>query len=79
MDLYVEFAADHRAVATPRRLHLGKRVIVVAEILDRWLGADYCYFKILGDDGRLYILRFDVPSGRWQLTLYDRRGPERSP
>ena len=78
MDVDVEFAADNRAVATPRRLRFGNRVIVVAEILDRWLGADYCYFKVLGDDRRLYIVRLDVPSGRWQLTLYDRRGPQRS-
>ena len=78
MDVNVEFAADNHAVATPRRIHLGKRMIVVAEVLDRWLGTDHCYFKILGDDGRLYIVRLDVPSGRWQLTLYDRRGPERS-
>ena len=79
MDVHVEFATDSRAVATPRRLHFGKRVIVVTEVLDRWLGADHCYFKVLGDDGRLYIVRLDVPSGRWQLTLYDRRGPEGSP
>jgi hypothetical protein len=78
MDVYVEFAADDRTVATPQRLHLGERVIAVVEVLDRWLGADYGYFKIRGDDGRLYIVRLDVPSGRWQLTLYDRRGPERS-
>jgi hypothetical protein len=75
MDLFVEFASDNRAVVTPRRLHFGKRVIVVAEVLDRWLGADHSYFKVLGEDGCLYILRFDMPSGRWQLTLYDRRGP----
>ena len=77
IDVHVECDADDRGWAAPRRLHFGKRVIEVAEILDRWLGAEHCYFKVRGNDARLYIVRHDVPSGRWELTLYDRRGPER--
>jgi hypothetical protein len=71
----VEWDADDSERATPRRLLLGKRVIEAAEILDCWPGADHRYIKLRGDDGRLYIVRHDVPGGRWEMTLYDRRGP----
>lgn len=71
----VECDASDKGRTTPERLHLGKRVIEVEEILDRWLGADYSYVKLRGDDGGLYIVRHDAATGRWELTLYDRRGP----
>ena len=75
IDVLVDCDADDRERVTPRRLQLGARVIEVAEILDRWFGNDHRYVKLRGGDGRLYIIRHDVPSGRWELTLYDRRGP----
>ena len=30
--------------------------------------------SVLGDDGATYILRQDVPSGAWGLTMYRRAG-----
>ena len=30
----------------------------------------YLLVKVRGDDEGTYILRHDLPSGRWQLTLY---------
>lgn len=77
IEVHVECDADDSERTTPLRLHFGTRVIEVGEILDRWLGADHGYVKLRGDDGRLYIVRHDVASGRWELTLYDRRGPGR--
>ena len=44
----------------------------VAEVLDQWLAPDHRYFKVLGSDGALYILRHDSESGLWDLTLYQR-------
>jgi hypothetical protein len=44
----------------------------VAEVLDAWLAPDHRYFKVKGDDGAFYILRNDVISVRWELTMYDR-------
>jgi hypothetical protein len=49
---------------------------VVAEELDRWLDPEHRYFKVLGDDGDIYILRHDVPSDAWELILFNAsRGP----
>ncbi len=37
------------------------------DILDQWLAPDHRYFKILGDDNSLYIIRHDVESYEWEL------------
>jgi hypothetical protein len=43
---------------------------VIDRILDRWLAPDHRYFKVLGDDGGLYILRHDEQLWEWSLTTY---------
>ena len=65
--------AGHRGEETPRRFTLG-RSIEVAEVLDAWLAPDHRYFKVRGDDGACYILRNDVLTDRWELTMFDRTG-----
>jgi len=72
-DLRVECYAGHRGEQTPRRFHLGPRAITVSEVVDAWLAPEHRYFKVLGDDRKIYILRQDVASGRWQLTAMDSR------
>jgi hypothetical protein len=42
-------------------------------VLDAWFGRDHRYFKVQGDDGGLYIVRHDVPSGDWELIFYEGR------
>lgn len=72
----VECYAGHRGEETPRRFFLGARKIEVAEILDRWLAPDHRYFKVRGDDGSRYVLRYDTAAETWELTLFE-RGEER--
>lgn len=67
----VECYAGYRADEEPRRFFIGQREIVVDEIIDRWLDPTHRYFKVHGDDGGLYILRQDVPSQTWDMTLFD--------
>lgn len=74
MKIHVDCYDGYRAQQQPRRLLLGRRQIVVAEIVDRWLDPDYRYFKVRGDDTGLYIIRYDVQDDLWELTLFDRRG-----
>jgi hypothetical protein len=78
-DLTVECYAGYRGEETPRRFMLGSRRVEVVEVLDRWLAPDHRYFKLLGDDGDTYILRQDSPTGRWDLTLYQRGGSHERP
>lgn len=67
----VECYAGYRADEEPRRFFIGQREIVVDEVIDRWLDPTHRYFKVRGDDGCLYILRQDVPSQSWDMTLFD--------
>jgi len=54
----------------PKRFHLDGRQVEIAENTDRWYGAGYCYFKVKGGDGNLYILRLDEGSAEWELTMF---------
>lgn len=66
--------AGYRGEETPRRFFIKERQIAVAEIIDRWLAPDHRYFKVKGDDNAFYILRHDIITNLWELTLYDRTG-----
>jgi hypothetical protein len=52
---------------------MGERHISVVAVQDRWLAPDHRYFKIIGDDGGLYIIRHDPRQDTWQLTCYKAR------
>lgn len=66
--------AGYRAEESPVRFFLGNRKIEVQEVIDRWMGPDYRYFKVRGDDGARYILRHDNAADNWELTLFDNTG-----
>jgi hypothetical protein len=68
--LHVETYAGHRADESPRAFSLGARRVEIVEELDRWLDPEHRYFKVRDDDGDIYILRYDVPSDAWELTLF---------
>lgn len=81
IDIGVSCHAGHRGEETPRHLTIGRRSIAVVTVNDRWLAPDHRYFKVLGDDGAIYIVRHDPIQDRWQLVGYkasdsiDRRLP----
>lgn len=70
MNLKVESFAPPFRDEEPRAFFLGRQRIDVVEIIDRWLAPEYGYFKVLADDGACYILRHDLPSRSWELTLF---------
>jgi len=69
--LKVECYAGYRGEETPRRFWLGGRAVTVDEVIDRWLSPQHRYFKLRGDDQGIYILRHDVASDVWELTVFD--------
>jgi hypothetical protein len=71
MLVQVECYAGHRGEETPRRLSFDGRSVAFLEVLDRWLGVDHRYFKMLGEHGATYLLRHDAASGLWELTMYE--------
>ena len=70
MDVRVDCYAGHRGEETPRRFELGGCGREVVEVIDRWYGPDHRYFKVRADDGGVYILRHDEPTGRWELVVF---------
>ena len=68
----VECYAGHRGEETPRALLLGAERIAVAEVLDQWLAPDHRYFKLRGEDGHIYLVRHDVATHEWELTMFER-------
>ncbi len=72
MRVDVECYAGYRAEETPRALRLGERRVEVLEVVDRWLAPDHRYFKVRGDDGATYIVRYDSERDEWELTVYSR-------
>ncbi|MBI2294993.1 MAG: hypothetical protein HYU76_02885 [Betaproteobacteria bacterium] len=70
LTIRVECYAGYRGEETPRRFYLGPCRVEVVEVLDRWLAPDHRYFKLKSDDGAIYIVRHDVSSGHWELTMF---------
>ncbi|MDX2451449.1 hypothetical protein [Desulfosarcina sp.] len=70
MDIRVDCYAGYRDEETPRRLTMGARHVNVVAVQDRWLAPDHRYFKLIGDDGSLYIIRHDPHQDSWQLIFF---------
>jgi hypothetical protein len=73
LQINVQCYAGYRGEETPRTLWLASRKIQVTQILDRWLAPDHRYFKCLGDDGAVYIIRHDENTWTWELTFFQER------
>ena len=67
----VECYAGYRGEETPVRFTIGNRIFDIDEVTDRWLAPDHRYFKVRAA-GDTYILRHNVTSATWELTLYER-------
>jgi hypothetical protein len=61
--------ADER----PVRFQLDDHAYFVEDVLDQWYGPDDIYFKVLADDGNVYILRHHPTMDIWSLESF-RRG-----
>lgn len=69
-DIRVECYSGYRGEETPLRFWFGTRCVEARQVLDRWLAPDHRYFKVLGSDGSLYILRHDPYGNTWALTFF---------
>ncbi len=66
--------SGYKANERPESFSFKDRVYKVVEIIDRWYGQDYAYFKLKADDGNLYILRYSVKMDRWELHYFEKAG-----
>ena len=63
---YSGYTAQERPVS----FILGKTKFEVRDLVDRWYGPDYLYFKVRADDGNIYILKCDEKNNEWELEMY---------
>ncbi len=45
-----------------------ERTFLVTEILDRWYGSESAYFKLIADDGNLYMIKHELETDDWELV-----------
>jgi hypothetical protein len=73
MRIEVESDTGESGIERPKRIRLNGRVVEIVETIDQWPGRDYYYFKVMGDDSNLYILRRDEVGRDWELTMFQRQ------
>lgn len=79
MKVKVECYSGHKGGERPVRFLLGRRRIQVENVVDRWYGENGSYFRVMGDDKNLYILKGPIEEGFWELVSFthkDSRGSE---
>lgn len=69
--LKVETYSGYKADERPLTFQIGKKVLKVEEVLDRWYGEGDDYFKLKADDGYNYILRHGRNTGEWELVMME--------
>lgn len=70
MKITVNSHSGYRVDEKPRHIRFDSRVITVDRIIDQWLDPDHRYFKFIGDDSAIYIIRQDMNSLEWELIFY---------
>jgi hypothetical protein len=62
--------SGHKACERPLSFELGDKSYRIVEVLDRWYGPIYIYFKVIADDGNQYVLRYDEVMDDWELDFF---------
>jgi hypothetical protein len=62
--------SGYKACERPLIFDLGDTSYRIVEILDRWYGPIYIYFKVVAEDDNQYILRYDEVTDEWELDFF---------
>lgn len=79
MKIKVECESAGKNEGNPIRFVMGSRTVEVEQLVDRWYGENASYFRVLGNDENLYILKGPMAEGDWDLVSFthkDSRGTE---
>jgi len=68
----VECYSGYRGEERPVRFTLGEHTLEVQGIEDQWYSPGATYFRLVADDGNIYILRHDEIADIWTLEGYRR-------
>ena len=65
--IHVSCYSGYKANERPIDITVRGRKLRVEEIVDRWYGVDHSYFKILANDQKIYLIRYDQDEDLWTL------------
>lgn len=65
--------SGYKANERPLYIVLEDRRLEVRSVLDRWYGLEHDYFKVLADDGRIYLLKWHRSLDIWLLVKVSER------
>ena len=65
--IQVSCYSGYKANERPTQFSFRGRRLTVLELLDQWYGIDHRYFKVLTDDNKVYLIRYDQDNDLWTL------------
>lgn len=75
MIIHVECYSGYKANERPVSFTIDGKKLMVEEIIDRWYGEDYTYFKLRADDRNVYILKHQAGRDEWEMVLFETPRP----
>jgi hypothetical protein len=70
LEVSVECYSGYRAEERPLRFTLGGRHYEVVHVDDQWYSPHARYFRVLAEDGNLYVLQHDERQDAWTLHAF---------
>lgn len=65
--IHVSCYSGYKANERPINFTVRGRKLIVEKILDRWFGVTSSYFKILANDQKTYLIKYDQDEDLWTL------------
>lgn len=80
MNICVHTSPGWRGEAEPHVFFVGGHRLIVAAVLQRWSEHPNRFFEVSCDDGRRFLLRYDIARRSWELAgVYARAVRQPSP
>ena len=70
--ILVDAYAGYKGEETPRSFVVDGVRLSVEKILDRWYTETHSCFRVRANDRRLYVLRYHLDEGVWELVMQER-------
>jgi len=69
-EIRVECYSGQRADERPLRFFAGAHGYEVKSVEDKWYSPDATYFRVIADDGNVYVLRHDEQNDVWRMEAF---------
>lgn len=65
--IQVSCYSGYKVNERPTNFTVRGRKLQVEKIIDRWYGINHNYFKVLANDEKIYLIRYDQGKDLWTL------------